>query len=149
MSNSVFNDPFTTLADAPQSKMSIPDQLHKGANASPFSVIPGTSKDARTATRKRFNGRVKIIAAGNLVRGKVFDVSMTGASVLIEDLLSSGRKMVQIQFDIFHNGKSYVFDVPSAPVYSVLVSGSGYKIGVQFGTASEINALTLARLMET
>ena len=106
------------------------------------------NEDSRRAIRKRFSGRVKILADGALVRGKVYDVSLTGASIMLDDLLRSGRKLVQVQFDIFHNGKNYAFEAPAAPVYSVLVSGSGYKIGMQFGTLAEIHMVTLGQLLE-
>jgi hypothetical protein len=113
-----------------------------------FALPSSANKEARQALRKRFSGRVKVLADGALVRGKVFDVSLTGASILRDDLLRSGRKLVQVQFEIFHNGKNYAFEAPAAPVYSVLVSGSGYKIGMQFGTLADTHMVTLGRLME-
>ena len=115
----------------------------------PFKFIPPEKKDARNAVRKRFSGRVKILADGTLVKGKVFDLSLTGTSVLIDDLLKSGRKLVKVHFDIFHQGKNYVFEAPASPVYSVLVSGSGYKIGMQFGTLEDAHKATLGLLLES
>lgn len=125
-------------------------------NSSLYSVpmestpFPGaqSGKDLRNAVRKRFNGRVKIVSDGVLVTGKLHDVSLTGASVILPELLPSGRKLVQAHVDVFHQGKNYIFEVPAAPVYSVLMGTDGYKMGLQFGSVPDQSKKVLGNLME-
>jgi hypothetical protein len=75
------------------------------------------------------------------------DISATGACVTVEDLIP-GKKVYNLEFDIFHNGRRYLFAVQAVPVYSVLVSGKGYKVGFQFGPRSPECAKSLGDLMD-
>ena len=131
--------------------MQIP--LDKPIEANHIRFIPSegkAGKDARAAVRKRFPGKARISgdASGRFVSGKIFDVSMTGASVVIDDVLP-WKKVVKLEIDIFHNGKRFVFMVQAVLVYSVLVSGSGYKFGFQFGPPTPEASKTLGALMES
>ena len=112
-----------------------------------FQPPPG-NRDARAAERKKVNGRAKLILGGTLIcNARMVDVSATGACVTVEDLIP-GKKVYNLEFDIFHNGRRYVFAVQAVPVYSVLVSGKGYKVGFQFGPRSPETAKSLGDLMD-
>ncbi len=131
--------------------MQIP--LDKPIEANHIRFIPSEGKDgkeARAAIRKRFPGRARITgdASGRFVIGKIYDVSSTGASVIVDDMLP-WKKVVKLDIDIFHNGRRFVFTVQAVPVYSVLVSGSGYKFGFQFGPPTPEASKTLGALMES
>ena len=106
-------------------------------------------KEARAAIRKRFNGKARVSGDnGSYVQARVFDVSLTGSSLLVEDMLP-WKKVVKLDMDIFHNGRRFAFSIQAVPVYSVLISGSGYKIGFQFGPPSPETLKTLGLLMES
>lgn len=112
-----------------------------------FQPPPG-NRDARAAERKKVNGRAKLILGSTLVcHARMVDVSTTGACVTVEDLIP-GKKVYNLEFDIFHTGRRYLFAVQGVPVYSVLVSGKGYKVGFQFGPRSPEAAKSLGDLME-
>ena len=112
-----------------------------------FQAPPG-SRDGRAADRKKVNGRAKLALGSALVcNARMVDVSSTGACVTVEDLIP-GKKVYNLEFDIFHNGRRYLFAVQGVPVYSVLVSGKGYKVGFQFGPRSPETAKALGDLME-
>ncbi len=125
-----------------------------GERLTPTVTAPGTfqappgSRDNRAAERKKVNGRARLILSGALVcNARMVDVSATGACVTVEDLIP-GKKVYNLEFDIFHNGRRYVFNVQGVPVYSVLVSGKGYKVGFQFGPRSPEAAKSLGDLIE-
>ena len=130
--------------------MQIP--LDQPTESNHIRFIPSESKagkEARAAIRKRFNGKARISGDnGAYVVARVFDVSQTGSSLIVEDMLP-WKKIVKLDVDIFHNGKRFVFSIQAVPVYSVLVSGSGYKIGFQFGPPSTETLKTLGLLMES
>lgn len=131
--------------------MQIP--LDKPIESNHIRYIPSENKsesEARAAIRKKFPGKVRIVGdnTGRFVIGKVFDVSLTGASVIVDDMLP-WKKIVKLDIDIFHNGRRFVFTVQAVPVYSVLVSGAGYKFGFQFGPPTPEASKTLGALMES
>lgn len=89
--------------------------------------------EARVAERKKVSGRARVnVAGGSTVSGKTIDISLSGVCILMEDMLPS-KKLCSLEFDIFHVGTRYVFGVQAVSVYSVLVSGKGFKVGFQFG----------------
>ena len=131
--------------------MQIP--LDQPAESNHIRFIPSENKagkDARAAVRKKFPGKARLSGdnSGRFIMGRVFDVSITGASVIVEDMLP-WKKIVKLDIDIFHNGKRFVFSIQAVPVYSVLVSGTGYKIGFQFGPPTPEAQKTLGLLMES
>lgn len=109
---------------------------------------PAGNRDNRAAERKKVNGRARLILGSTLVcSARMVDVSSTGACVTVEDLIP-GKKVYNLEFDIFHTGRRYLFAVQGVPVYSVLVSGKGYKVGFQFGPRSPEAAKSLGDLMD-
>lgn len=99
--------------------------------------------EARTAERKVVNGRARMILPdGSVVHGKMMDISKSGASVLMDDMLAV-KKTCTLECDIFFSGKRQVFSVPAVSVYSVLVSGKGFKAGFQFGSRSPAVSKTI------
>jgi hypothetical protein len=105
------------------------------------------NKDSRNETRKKFAGKVKISSHGQLVNaGRLFDISMTGVSVILENIIP--KKAYSLEVDVFHDGKRYFFNVQGVPLYNILVSGKGYKIGFQFGPPGTAMPPELGNLME-
>jgi hypothetical protein len=105
-------------------------------------------KDSRSETRKKFAGKVKIAFNNQLVdSGRMYDISMTGVSVMLESSLP--KKAYTLEVDIFHDGKRYFFNVQGVPLYNILVSGKGYKIGFQFGPPGATLPQELGNLMES
>lgn len=103
--------------------------------------------EARAAERKLVNGRVRVtLGGGTVIMGKMLDVSMLGASLMLEDLLAV-KKTCTLDCDIFHNGKRYVFSVPAVSVHAVLASGKGFKVGFQFGPRTPAATHTLDALL--
>ncbi len=131
--------------------MQIP--LDQQPDSNPIRFIPSEKKsgpEARAAVRKKFPGKARIAGdqSGRYVFGRIFDVSLTGVSVVIGDVLP-WKKVVKIDIDIFHNGKRFAFSMQAVPVYNILMSGSGYKCGFQFGPATPEAQATLGALMES
>lgn len=103
--------------------------------------------EARVAERRKVIGRARLTFGGNQVaNGKMVDISATGACVLMEDMQPS-KKVAMLECDIFHNGKRHTFGLQVVTVYGVLVSGKGFKIGVQFGPRSPVVAKILDELL--
>lgn len=119
-------------------------------NAPLVSIPPDKpTKDSRVAVRKKVPGRARVrIGQNQIYQGKMMDISMTGASIFCEDMIPT-RKVVDLEVDIFHEGKKCLFVAPAIAVYGVLVGGKGYKIGLQFGPLSKEAAKALGDLMES
>ena len=110
-------------------------------------TIIGGNKDSRSEVRKKFAGKVKVSLNGQLVNaGRLFDISMTGVSVIVENIIP--KKAYTLEVDVFHDGKRYLFTVQGVPLYNILVSGRGYKIGFQFGPPGTAMPPELGNLME-
>ena len=93
------------------------------------------------------NGRAQaVLPNGKAVAGKMVDISLTGACVLMEDMFPSRTRCV-LEFDIFHNGRRQLFSTPAVSVYGVLASGKGFKVGFQFGPSSPAASKSIAELM--
>lgn len=123
------------------------DDLLSGTIGGSQTFVPG-ARDARTDARKKFPGKVKIYSQGQVVdSGRLFDISLTGLSVILENILP--KKAYGLEVDIFHDGKRYFFNVQGLPLYNILVSGKGYKIGFQFGPPGAAMPPELGNLMET
>ena len=107
-----------------------------------------TGADARTAERKKVSGRARIVLQGggaHLV-GKMVDISVNGACVLLDDMFPI-KKVCTFECDIFQNGTRRVFSAPAVSVYGVLASGHGFKVGFQFGPRSSAALKTIADIM--
>jgi len=97
----------------------------KAANANPA--------DNRKADRKLVNGRVRVTAVGMDERtGKMIDFSASGASILMDDQLPQ-KKILGLDCDVYYNGQHFIFQIEVLVMHSTLVSGKGFKMGLQFG----------------
>ena len=122
------------------------NDLLSGSIGSGTTIIGG-NKDSRSEVRKKFAGKVKVSLNGQLVNaGRLFDISMTGVSVIVENIIP--KKAYTLEVDVFHDGKRYLFTVQGVPLYNILVSGRGYKIGFQFGPPGTAMPPELGNLME-
>lgn len=114
----------------------------------PQPVTPGSPKDGRAVERKRMGGRARVVRAGaQPVVGKMFDLSETGACILLDSMLPD-KAACMLEVEIFQNGQRYVFSTPAQAVYGIFSSGKGFKVGFQFGPRSPEASKTIAALME-
>ena len=103
--------------------------------------------ESRAAERRKVIGRARLtLGATHVENGKMVDISATGACVLMENMLPAKRPAM-LDCDIFHNGKRHTFGLQVITVYGVLVSGKGFKIGLQFGPRSPVVAKILEELL--
>lgn len=115
--------------------------------APPPPVSTGPLKDGRAVERKRISGRARVVRAGaQTVDGKMFDLSETGACILLDSMLPSKAACV-LEIEIFHDGKRYVFSTQAQAVYGIFSSGKGFKVGFQFGTRSPEAIKSIAALV--
>lgn len=104
--------------------------------------------DSRIAVRKKLTGRVRMAVDSQIIAtGKLFDISMTGLSLLSEDPIPA-KKVVMLEIDSFSGGKRFVIVVRAIMVYSILVGGRGQKFGFQFGPLDEKATRSLGELIE-
>ncbi len=107
----------------------------------------GQSVEARAAVRKKVVGRARVgLPGGAVVAGRMIDISLTGACILMEDGLPS-KWVCSLEFDVFHDGKRYVFGAQAVSVYSVLASGKGFKVGFEFGPRGPAAQSAIAALV--
>ena len=122
------------------------DDLLSGSTGGTGTFASGL-KDTRSETRKKFAGKIRIVLNNQVVNsGRLFDISMTGVSVMLESIIP--KKAYTLEVDVFHDGKRYFFIVQGVPLYNILVSGKGYKIGFQFGPPGATLPPELGNLME-
>lgn len=110
---------------------------------------PKPPGEARAAERKKVNGRARVVVAGagaGAVMGKMVDISLTGACVMLDDMFPSKKNCV-LEFDIFHGGQRHLFSVQALSVYGVLASGKGFKVGFQFGSQTAAASKSIAALV--
>ena len=113
----------------------------------PQPVASGSLKDGRAVERKRIGGRALVVRAGaQPVDGKMFDLSDTGACILLDNMLPN-KALCVLEVEIFHNGQRYVFSTPAQAVYGIFSSGKGFKVGFQFGPRSPEASKSIAALM--
>lgn len=111
---------------------------------------PGASRqDERAAKRYPCSGRAKILtSAGRAVDGRMFDISMTGASVLLEDRIQfAGRCTMTIS--VYRGGVLHHFQVTARFVHASLAGQNGFKHGFEFETPDASATKALATLTHT
>jgi hypothetical protein len=125
-----------------------PDPIPLAAQASaPASETLPAKIEARAAERKKMSGRARVVLPGGFAAfGKMVDMSLTGACVMMEDTLPN-RVSCVLEFDIFHNGKRHAFSTSAVSVYGVLASGKGFKVGFQFGACGAAATKCIAELV--
>lgn len=124
-------------------------EMEQAATAQALAVAsaPKANVEARTATRKKLGGRVRLtFDVGTPTEAKMIDMSVTGVCLLVEQMVHA-KTPCTLACNIFHNGKAYVFSLRAIAVYSVLASGQGFKVGFQFGAHDASTAAQLGALM--
>ena len=103
--------------------------------------------ETRAAERKKMSGRARVTPQGGaLFLGKMVDMSLTGACVMLDNMLPN-RLSCKLEFDIFHGGKRHVFSASAVSVYGVLASGRGFKVGFQFVACDAAATKSIAELV--
>jgi len=111
---------------------------------------PGaTRQDERAAKRYPCSGRAKILTNhGRSIDGRMFDISMTGASVLLEDRIPfDGRCTITIS--VYKAGVLHHFQVQARFVHASLAGQTGFKHGFEFDTPDSVATKSLAALTHT
>lgn len=89
-------------------------------------------EDERAAKRFPCNGRAKVLtSAGQTVDGRMFDISLLGASVMLECHLTRERRCT-ITVSVFKAGKLHHFQVQATLMHSSLAGQRGFKHGFEF-----------------
>lgn len=102
--------------------------------------------EPRIAVRKAISGKARVaVVGGAVLTGKVVDISTSGLGVLMDDPMPP-KRVCTLGVELLLNGERTVLSVRAVAVYSVLVSGKGYRIGFQFGTLEPAMAQMVARL---
>lgn len=97
--------------------------------------------------RKRIGGRARVVRAGaDAVVGKMYDISETGACILLDSMLPT-KAACMLEIEIFHDGKRHLFTTQAQAVYGIFSSGKGFKVGFQFGPRSPEASKSIAALM--
>lgn len=113
----------------------------------PQPVSTGQLKDGRAMERKRIGGRARVVRAGaDAVVGKMYDISETGACILLDSMLPT-KAACMLEIEIFHDGKRHLFTTQAQAVYGIFSSGKGFKVGFQFGPRSPEASKSIAALM--
>ena len=103
--------------------------------------------EARAAVRRKFSGRVRLtFEAGAATDARVIDMSTTGICLLVDQMVRANTTCT-LACNIFHEGKPFVFGLRALAIYSVLASGKGFKVGLQFGPHDAKVATQIATLM--
>jgi hypothetical protein len=120
----------------------------QGASAQAPQPVPnGSPKDGRAVERKRISGRARVVRAGaQPLVGKMFDISETGACILLDSMLPNKAACV-LEIEIFNDGQRYAFSTQAQAVYGIFSSGKGFKVGFQFGPRSPEASKSIAALV--
>lgn len=108
-----------------------------------------TRQEARAAKRFPCSGRAKILTnSGRSIDGRMFDISMTGASVLLEDrVVFNGRCTITIS--VYKAGVLHHFQVQARFVHASLAGQTGFKHGFEFEKPDGAATKSLAALTHT
>lgn len=125
------------------------DELASTRPAEP-KTTNGPNADNRKSDRKLVSGRVRVFGADMGERtGKMIDFSATGASVLMDDQLPQ-KKIFTLDCNVYHNGRHFLFQIEVMVMYATLISGKGFKMGLQFGPkCSETGRKAIADLQNS
>lgn len=111
---------------------------------------PGaTRQDERAAKRYPCSGRAKILTnSGRSIDGRMFDISMTGASVLLDDRVPfDGRCTITVS--VYKGGVLHHFQVHARFVHASLAGQTGFKHGFEFDAPDSAATKSLAALTHT
>jgi len=78
----------------------------------------------------------------------MFDISMTGCSVLIEHRIPL-REMYTLSINVFKNGNNHDFVVQARCIHASLVGDKGFKHGFEFSSPSQIAQRSIAALTDS
>ena len=116
---------------------------------------PGSDKaganrqDGRAAKRYPCSGRAKILtSAGRSIDGRMFDISMTGASLLLEDRITFEGGCT-ITISVYKAGTLHHFQVRARFVHASLAGQTGFKHGFEFDAPDQSATKALAALTHT
>jgi len=126
---------------------------HKEGNAHPGASLGGLAADSsfpssgfegRGPERRLVHGRAALqLVCGSIQQGRLIDLAFGSAGVFMNVSLRPGT-VFTFQCDCFANGRRHVFEVPAEAIYTVLVSGKGFRMGVRFdgdSVRSQIRAI--------
>jgi hypothetical protein len=106
-------------------------------------------QDERTAKRYPCSGRAKILTAkGRSIDGRMFDISMTGASLLLEDRIPFDAPCT-ITISVYKGGVLHHFQVHARFVHASLAGQTGFKHGFEFQGLDNAATQALAALTHT
>jgi hypothetical protein len=110
----------------------------------------GTSRqDERAAKRYPCSGRAKVLTAkGRSLDGRMFDISMNGVSLLLEERIAFDAPCT-ITISVYKGGVLHHFQVQARFVHASLAGQSGFKHGFEFQSLDNTATHALAALTHT
>lgn len=91
-----------------------------------------TRQDERAAKRHPCSGRAKVLtSSGRSFDGRMFDISMTGTSILLDDRIAFNERCT-ITVSVYKSGALHHFQVRARFVHASLAGQSGFKHGFEF-----------------
>ena len=109
----------------------------------------GNRQDERAAKRYPCSGKAKIVtSSGGTIDGRMFDISMTGASVLLDDRANFGARCT-IAITVYKSGILHNFQVTARFVHASLAGQTGFKHGFEFDNPDNNAVKSLAALTNT
>ncbi len=116
----------------------------KNAKA-PEKALP-TRQEERAAKRFPCSGKAKILTAdGRSIDARMFDISMTGASLFAEDRITFHAPCT-LTISVYKGGALHHFQVRARFVHASLAGHSGFKHGFEFQNPDSAATYALAAL---
>ena len=110
---------------------------------------PGNRQEERAAKRYPCSGKARIVtSSGATVEGRMFDISMTGASVLLDDRANFGTRCT-IAITVYKGGTLHNIQATARFVHASLAGQSGFKHGFEFDSPDAAAVKSLAALTNT
>jgi hypothetical protein len=127
-----------------QSQPAENDSVASSLAANPAGQAPA---EPRVAARKTISGRARVaVQGGAITHGRLADISVSGVGILMEDSIAS-KRICALECEVMIDGKRLSLRARAVAVYSVLVSGKGFRVGFQFGPLEPAAAKTVGEIL--
>ena len=103
--------------------------------------------EQRQTQRKVFKTKAMIAAAGAApILGRTVDISSNGMCMSMPNPVNTGAQ-VQLRFDLMVDGKTHAIQASAKATYCIL-SGSEFKVGLQFVSLDAATLVALAKFLK-
>ncbi len=103
--------------------------------------------DSRANARKILRCPARVtLPDGTALRGRTFDVSMGGMSIMMDNQLPLGTRC-NVAFEALTGGKTIKVNVTAKAIHCALSGTDGFRIGFQFDRNDEAAAKAVRQLL--